>query len=181
VENQRDTYTRYRRKNYRFTTTVHIDHLGPLEKAGRGYKHIFLIVDGFTKFVRLYPCKSTTSEEALKHLDDYFRAYSKPKRIISDRGTCFTSSKFTTTLKELDIQHVLVAVGTPRANGQAERVNRLIIPMIAKMTTDISKWNRVLQSIEYAVNNTVCRSTNSISSMLLFGTKITGVHMTIYE
>jgi len=114
-------------------------------------------------------CKSITSEEALKHLDDYFHAYSKPKRIISDRGTCFTSSKFTTTLKKLYIQHVLVAVGTPRANGQAERVNRLIVPMIAKMTTDISKWNRVLQSIEYVVNNTTCRSTNSIPSMILFG------------
>lgn len=86
--------------------TVHIDHLGPLEKAGRGFKHIFLIVDRFTNFIRLYPCKSTTSEEALKYLNNYFRAYSRPKRIVSDRGTCFTSNKFTTTLKELNIQHI---------------------------------------------------------------------------
>lgn len=115
----------------------------------------------------MYPCKSVTSDEALKHLNDYFRAYSRPKRIVSDRGTCFTSNKFTTTLKELDIQHVLIAVGTPRANGQAERINRLIIPMIAKMTNDVNKWSKVLQSVEYAVNNTMCRSTESTPSMLL--------------
>jgi len=41
--------------------------------------------------------------------------------------------------------------------------------MIAKITTNISKWNKVLQSVEYAVNNTVCRSTNATPSMLLFG------------
>lgn len=154
--------------------TIHIDHLGPLEKTGQNFKHIFLIVDGFSKFIRLYPCKSTTSEEVLKHLDDYFRAYSRPKRIVSDRGSCFTSSKFTTTLKEADIQHVLIAVGTPRANGQAERINRLIVPMIAKATTDVNKWNRVLHSVEYAVNNTMCRSTNTTPSMLLFGVSQNG-------
>lgn len=71
-------------------------------------------------------------------------------------------------MKELDIQHVL-AVGTPRANGQVERMNRFIVPMIAKIMTDISKWDNTIQSVEYAVNNTVSRSTNSIPSKLLFG------------
>lgn len=148
--------------------TIHIDHLGPLEKSGKGFKHILLIVDGFTKFVRLYPCKSTTTEEALKHLNGYFRSYSNPKRIVSDRGS-FTSNKFITALKELDIQHVLVAVATPRANGQAERINRLLIPIITKTTISNNTWNETLQSAEYAINNTVNRSTNSTPSKLLFG------------
>ena len=34
--------------------TLHADHFGPLEKTGRGYKHILLIVEGFTKFAKLY-------------------------------------------------------------------------------------------------------------------------------
>lgn len=149
--------------------TIHVDHLGPLEKTGRGLKHIFLIVDGFTKFIRLYTCKSTTTDEALKHLNDYFRVYSKPKTVISDRGSCFTSHKFVTVMKELSIQHVLVAVATPRANGQAERVNRFIVPMIAKTMSNDNKWSETLQTVEYAVNNTVCRSMNMTPSKLLFG------------
>lgn len=39
--------------------TVHVDHYGPLGKTGRGFKYIFNIVDGFTKFIKLYPCKTT--------------------------------------------------------------------------------------------------------------------------
>ena len=35
---------------------IHVDHYGPLERTGRGYKHVLSIVDGFTKFIRLYAC-----------------------------------------------------------------------------------------------------------------------------
>lgn len=31
--------------------TLHIDHYGPLEITERGFKHIFIIIDAFTKFV----------------------------------------------------------------------------------------------------------------------------------
>jgi len=41
--------------------------------------------------------------------------------MISDRGTTFTSDKFKTFADDESVQHVLVAVGTPRANGQIER------------------------------------------------------------
>ena len=47
------------KENVPFFSSLHIDHLDPLEKVERGLKHIFLIVDGFTKFIRLYPCKLT--------------------------------------------------------------------------------------------------------------------------
>lgn len=96
-------------------------------------------------------------------------AHIVPKRIVSDRESCFTSSKFTTVIKEFDIQHILVAVTTPRTNGQAERINRFNVPMIAKTTTNIHKWIETFQLVKYAVNNTVYRSTNSTPSKLLFG------------
>ena len=111
--------------------TLHADHLGPLEKTGKGYKHILLIIDGFTKFVKLYPCKTTASNEVIKHFSEYFQAYSKPFRIITDRGTAFTSDAFTQFLSDESVQHVLTAVATPQANGQAERINRFITPMLA--------------------------------------------------
>ncbi|KOC58629.1 Pro-Pol polyprotein [Habropoda laboriosa] len=97
--------------------TIHLDHMGPLEKTGREFKHLFAVIDAFTKYIKLYPCKSTRSEETIKHLRDYCRAYSKPRRIISDRGTAFTSNRFKEYLEDEKIEHVLIAVGTPRANG----------------------------------------------------------------
>lgn len=149
--------------------TIHFDHLGPLEKTGKGYRHLLVIIDAFTKFVRLYPCKSTTTEETLRHLYDYFRAYSRPTRLISDRGTCFTSDAFKECLKSDSIEHVLVAVGTPRANGQVERFNKMITPMLAKLSETPSKWDLVLERIEFSINNTFCRATNETPARLLFG------------
>lgn len=123
--------------------TIHVDHCGPLEKTGKGYRHLFVIVDAFTKHVRLFPCKSTTTDEVLKHLKDYFRSYGRPKRIISDRGTAFTSDVFRDFVNNEMINHVLVAVGTPRANGQVERYNRVIAPMLPKLSETPDKWDRV--------------------------------------
>ncbi|XP_076278315.1 uncharacterized protein LOC143208116 [Lasioglossum baleicum] len=44
--------------------TYHIDHLGPLASTKKNYRHILVVVDSFTKFVWLYPTKSTTSVES---------------------------------------------------------------------------------------------------------------------
>jgi len=97
--------------------TIHVDHLVPLEKTGNKNKLIFVVIDAFTKFVKLYPCRSTKTEELIKHLHDYFQTYSKPRKIISDRGTSFTSAAFKQFLEDESVNVVLVAAGTPRANG----------------------------------------------------------------
>lgn len=36
---------------------IHIDHYGPHSSAA-SQKHVFEVIDGFTKYVRLYPCKT---------------------------------------------------------------------------------------------------------------------------
>lgn len=63
---------------------------------------------------------------------------------------------------------MLIAVSTPRANGQVERFNKIITPMLAKLSEAPCKWDRVLEQIEYLLNNTVCRATGETSARLLF-------------
>jgi len=43
---------------------LHIDHYGPIDKTLLK-QYILVVVDGFTKFVKLYPVKSTTSKEVI--------------------------------------------------------------------------------------------------------------------
>lgn len=69
---------------------------------------------------------------------------------------------------------VLIAVGTPRANGQVERYNRTIVPMLATLGEIPSKWDCVLDQVEYALNNTFCRTTNKTPCRLLFGVEHRG-------
>jgi len=151
--------------------TIHIDHYGPVDNRVSLKKYILLVVDAFSKFVRLFPTKSTNAREAICCLQQFFQSYDKPKTIISDRGSAFTSQEFEDFLKDQEIQHIKIAVGSPQANGQVERVNRVIAPCIAKLS-DVGEgcqWYKVLPEIEYAINNTVNRSTGTTPSQLVFG------------
>lgn len=151
--------------------TLYIDHLGAFDKRIASKQHILVVIDAFTKFVKLYGIKMTESEEAIISLNDYFRNYSRPRTIVSDRGTCFTSSEFKEFVDECQINHVLIATASPKANGQVERVNRVLGPMLAKLS-DFSSgefWYKLLADAEFALNNT-CHSTTGVSSSkLLFG------------
>lgn len=61
-----------------------------------------------------------------------------------------------------------MAAASPQSNGQVERTNRVIIPALAKLSND-GDWSRKLGEVEFAINNTVCRSTGFSPSTLLFG------------
>ncbi|XP_036145206.1 uncharacterized protein LOC105831336 isoform X1 [Monomorium pharaonis] len=150
---------------------LHIDHFGPVVKDSPK-KHVLVVVDAFTKFVKLYATKSTSSQEATNCLEQYFYNYSSPTTIISDRGRCFCSKEFDNFILDHDIKHIKVATASPQANGQAERVNRVIQPMLAKLvdSRDRKNWYKVLPQIEYALNNVPHKSTGDTPSHLLFGT-----------
>lgn len=53
--------------------------------------------------------------------------FGTPSIVISDRGTNFDSRSIRNLFNELNIQHHLVATGTPRGNGQAERYISTVI------------------------------------------------------
>lgn len=151
--------------------TLHIDHFGPLSNIINKNKHILVIIDAFTKFVKLYPCKTTSTKEVCAALDKYFSYYGRPRRLISDRGTAFTSNDFSEYLNENNIIHIKNAVAAPQANGQVERVNRVIGRMLSKLSepANQSNWSKLLVKVEYAVNNSVHCSTKQTPSVLLFG------------
>lgn len=125
--------------------TFHIDHLGPLASTKKNYKHIFVVVDAFSKFTWLYTTKSTGTAEVIDHLKKQAIIFGNPRRIISDRGTSFTSSDFQEYCRRENIQHILTTTGIPRANGQVERVNRTLIPLLTKLAAPKpEEWYRHL-------------------------------------
>ena len=69
------------------------------------------------------------------------------------------------------INHVLIATASPKANGQVERVNRVITPMLAKLSDPSSGkyWYKMLTDVEFALNNTIHSTVGVTPSKLLFG------------
>lgn len=157
--------------------TLHIDHLGPLSNIRNKSKHILVVIDAFTKFVKLYPVNTTSTKEVCAALQKYFDVYSRPRRIIADRGTCFTSLEFASFMLDHNIEHIKTAVASPQANGQVERVNRVLTPMLGKMTEPVqhADWTRILTRVEFAINNSFHSTTQQLPSVLLFGVPQRGV------
>ncbi|GBN98295.1 Pro-Pol polyprotein [Araneus ventricosus] len=85
--------------------TYHIYHLGPLESTNKNYKYVLAIIDAFTKFVWIYPTKSTTSAEVIAKLEIQKAVFGSPFQIISDSSTAFTSGDFADYCAKEEIKH----------------------------------------------------------------------------
>ncbi|GFX36495.1 transposon Tf2-6 polyprotein [Trichonephila clavipes] len=154
-------------------STYHVDFIGPLPSTNKSYQHIFTVVDAFTKFTWLYPVKTVSAESALEKLKQQQKTFGNPIRIISDRGSAFTSKLFNDYCDEENIQHLQIATGVPRGNGQVERIHRTLIPVLTKLSLDDStKWYKYVDRLQRILNSTISRSTKWTPFELLVGTKM---------
>ncbi|GFT61616.1 transposon Tf2-6 polyprotein [Trichonephila clavipes] len=119
-------------------STYPVDFIGPLPSTNKSYQHIFTVVGAFTKFT----C-------ALEKLKQKQKTFGNPIRIISDRGSAFTSKLFNDYCDEENIQHLQIATGVPRGNGQVERIHRTLIPVLTKLSLDDSmKWYKYVDRLQ---------------------------------
>jgi transposase InsO family protein len=76
--------------------------------------------------------------------------------IITDLGSNFTSSEFFDFCEQRSIQIKYASVAHPRANGQVERANRMILEALRKKVFDKSeklagKWIRELPYVVWSL------------------------------
>lgn len=160
-------------KNETPLQTFHIDHLGPLESTNKNYKHILSVIDAFTKFVWLYPCKSTSANEVISKLRLQSFVFGNPTMIISDKGPAFTSKEFQDYCDEENIKHSPITTGLPRANGQVERLNSIVISVISKLSSkEPNKWFKYVPKVQQIINSTYQRSIKKTPFELMIGTKM---------
>lgn len=154
--------------------TVHIDHLGPFVKSGKGYSYLLVLVDSFTKFCLIKPLRNLKSRPTISTLEDIFSTFGYPNRLISDRGTSFTSQAFKTFCNDNKIRHILNAVSSPRANGQVERYNRTILDGLTAYTDKLGErnWDKGVGKLQWGLNNTLNKGIGKAPSEVLFGIQL---------
>lgn len=114
--------------------TYHIDHIGPMPSTNKIYNRIIAVIDTFTKFVWLYPVKSTSVIEVIDKLKLQQNIFRNSLQIITDKEPAFTSDNFETYCKEQIIEHEPITTGVLRGNVQVERMHRILIPILAKLS-----------------------------------------------
>ena len=94
-----------------------LDLVEPLRRAPKGYTHLLVTVDKFTKWVEAQSFSTIKSEQAVLFFLDIVHRFGVPNSIIMDNGTQFTGKKF---LQFYDEYHIHVDWATmvhPRTNG----------------------------------------------------------------
>lgn len=153
--------------------TYHMDHIGSLVATKKQYRYILCIIDGFSKFVWLYPTKTLSAKEVIQKMEAQKVVFGNPCTIVCDRGGAFRSTEFQEYCESQQITLRMITTGIPTANGQVERIFRIVIPALTKLSLDDPEsWYKHTDDLQRFLNSTYQRSIGMSPFELLVGTKM---------
>ncbi|KAE8206768.1 hypothetical protein CF327_g7494, partial [Tilletia walkeri] len=130
-----------------------------------GFDSILVIVERLSKMGLFIPCHSTITSQDLAqlYLKHVFSKHGRPKTIVSDRGSEFTSSFWRSLCQLLNIEQSLSTAYHPQTDGQTERVNQNLEQYLRLFTSyQQDDWSKLLPLAEFTYNNTE-HSTTGVS------------------
>ena len=150
---------------------IAIDYISNLVSSRENCKHIFVIVDIFTKFVKLYPCKTCNTNTNILLINEYYKEIGKPKKILADNATYFNNSRFKNFCSENEMKLIFTSIRHPNANP-AERYNQEVIKILRLYIHQKQEtWVDYINQIESYINN-VPNTTTHISPIILMQNKL---------
>ncbi|GBG74413.1 hypothetical protein CBR_g18824 [Chara braunii] len=151
--------------------SLSMDFMDTLVTSKSGRRHIFVIVDRFSKYARLIAMPETANTEYVIRLfkENWVRDFGLPKSIVSDRDIRFTSEMWKAAAAEQGTQLQMTSGNHPKANGQAEQLNRAVQHLLRHyIKPNQVDWDEKLALIASLYNNAVHSATGvSPNSLLL--------------
>lgn len=149
---------------------ISLDLIGPLPRSTKGYQHILVVVDLFSKFSLCFPLRKATATKVVEHLENsVFLLFGAPKKIISDNGVQFRSKEYRQLLNQYQVQPAFVSLYHPQSNP-TERVNRVIKTMLtAYVSENHREWDRFLPKVSCALRTAQHETTGHSPYFVNFG------------
>ena len=151
-----------------------LDIVGEFPRAVGGYRYLIVLIDKFTKWIKVEPVRSITALAVVKVLKGVVSRFGVPNRIISDLGTQFTSGVFRAYFVEVGTRIFYASVAHPRSNGQVERANAEVLRGLKTKTFDRLKasgtgWVDQVPSVLWSLRTTATRATGETPFSLVYG------------
>lgn len=150
---------------------VTVDYYGPLPEGRSKAAYIFVAIDTFSKFVRLYPLRRAQAKiSAFKVIQDFCK-FIPVKVILSDHGTQFTSQIWQDLLRRHGITHNSSSIRHPASNPTKQVMRELSI-LFRNYCHHLHRgWVFKLKNIEELFNKTPHLSTGYTPIEILHGVK----------
>lgn len=140
---------------------IAIDEKVGLPESASGNTSIFVIQDYLSRRIILEPCRANlTAEEIAGILIRRVQSqWGIPRKIVSDRGSQFTSRAWAAMAKVTGSERNLASSGNPKTTGLAERAIRSTLESIRKYLAEredwAQDWDLTLPAVEFAYNDCV--------------------------
>jgi hypothetical protein len=153
---------------------IGMDFIVGLPRTSAGYDSIWVIMDRLTKVVHFIPVKTTYSGAKLAEL--YMARivclHGVSKKIVSDRGSQFTSRYWKKLHESLDTRLNFSSAYHPQTDGQTERTNQVLEDMLrACALKHGGNWDKSLPYAEFSYNNSYQASLKMSPFEALYGRK----------
>lgn len=160
---------------------LYLDFIGPFPRSVNGNSHILIVLDQYSRFFLLHPCRVATAKVVTTFLENHvFLLFGIPERITTDYGKQFISKEMKDLLKKYGTSHINSPKYSPQSNI-SERANRTILSAIRSyINENHTKWDVHLFEIASALRNTIHDITKCTPHFLVFGQNMI-THASEYE
>jgi hypothetical protein len=137
-----------------------LDLVSPLQKAPRGFMHLMVAIDKFSKRTEVRPLNNFKSEQAIAFFMDIIHHFGVSNSIITNNGTQFTGKKFLSFCSDHHIHVDWSVVAHPRCNRQIECSNNMILHGLkTRILNDqnkfVRRWLDELPSVIWSMRSTL--------------------------
>ena len=135
---------------------------------------MLVIMDYFTKFVRVLPLPNHTAITCAKaFVDELVLTFGIPLLLHSDQGREFESNLYAEMCEYLTIVKQRTNSYRPQSDGQVERFNRTLIESLTTLVdSHMEDWDIQSKYVVHAYNGTEHASTGCSPNMMVFGDEI---------
>jgi hypothetical protein len=106
--------------------------IGPFTTAPGDFTHVLVAIDKFTKWIEYMPIAKLILDRVVDFISDILHRFGFLNTIITVLGSNFTANQFSKFCENACIEVKYISVAHPRANGQVERANGMIIDGLKK-------------------------------------------------
>ncbi|KAK6762301.1 hypothetical protein RB195_023133 [Necator americanus] len=121
-------------------------------------RYYLLIIEAYSKWPEIVQMPSISSTATIQTMKCIFANFGNPETLVTDNGTQFTSSQFTSLCRSRGILHIRTPLSHPQSNGQAERFVDTFKRGFAKLNEEEPTVG-ALQTFLMLYRSTPCSST----------------------
>ena len=160
------------------------DHIGPLPKDEEGYQYVLVVICAFSRWIELFPTKTTTAEETARCIHQHFGRWGTADRLRTDNGPAFANDLLKGLANLLGSTNEFTTAYSSEENGIVERANKEVLRHLRALVFETrvkDQWSFKDLPIIQRIFNTQEKSSTGVSPADLVLTNAIHMQTNLYS